>query len=57
MKIFFTGGFVPGITHQVALLERTRDGTRIALAVLTRDSPSMAYGEATIEGIAARAVR
>lgn len=57
LKIFFKGGFVPGITHQVALLERRRDGARIALAVLTRDSPSMAYGERTIEGVAARALR
>ena len=54
LKAFFKGGFVPGITHQVALLERKSDGERIALAVLTRDSPSMAYGEKTIEGVAAR---
>jgi Beta-lactamase enzyme family len=57
LKTFFKGGFVPGITHQVALLERRRDGERIALAVLTRNSPSMAYGEQTIEGIATRALR
>jgi hypothetical protein len=54
LEIFFKGGFVPGITHQVALLERRGDGERIALAVLTRNSPSMTYGERTIEGIAAR---
>jgi hypothetical protein len=53
LKIFFKGGFVPGITHQVALLERKTGGERIALAVLTRRSPSMRYGEKTIEGIAA----
>ncbi len=57
LKIFFKGGFVPGITHQIALLERRRDGTRIALAVLTRDSPSMTYGEETVEGVAARVLR
>jgi hypothetical protein len=54
LKIFFKGGFVPGITHQVALLEDRATGERIALAVLTRNSPSMAYGEKTVEGIAAR---
>jgi hypothetical protein len=54
LEIFFKGGFVPGIRHQVALLERRGDGARVALAVLTRDSPSSRYGEKTIEGIAAR---
>jgi beta-lactamase family protein len=57
LKAFFKGGWVPGITHQVALLERRRTGNRIALAVLTRDGPSMTYGEETIEGIAARVLR
>jgi hypothetical protein len=57
LKAFFKGGWVPGITHQVALLERKRDGNRVALAVLTRNSPSMAYGEETIERIAARLLR
>jgi beta-lactamase family protein len=57
LKAFFKGGWVPGITHQVALLERKRDGKRTAVAVLTRNSPSMAYGEQTIERIAARVLR
>lgn len=57
LKAFFKGGWVPGITHQVALLEHKRNGKRIALAVLTRDGPSMSYGEETIERIAARVLR
>jgi hypothetical protein len=57
LKAFFKGGWVPGITHQVALLEHRRHGRRIALAVLTQDGPSMAYGEETIERIAARVLR
>jgi hypothetical protein len=57
LKAFFKGGWVPGITHQVALLERRRGGNRVAIAVLTRDGPSMGYGEATIERIASRLLR
>jgi hypothetical protein len=57
LKAFFKGGWVPGITHQVALLERRRDGERIAIAVLTRNSPSMEYGEHTITRVALRVLR
>ena len=52
LKIFFKGGWRNGVTHQVALLEH--GGRRVALAVLTSGSPSMAYGVETIERIAAR---
>jgi len=50
--VFFKGGWLPeleGLVNQAATLERDR--TRIALAVLTRHDPSMAYGEQTIEGV------
>ena len=54
-KIFFKGGWRKGITHQVALLER--GGRRVALAVLTTGEPSLAYGEATLAGIASRVLQ
>jgi uncharacterized protein GlcG (DUF336 family) len=55
LRVFFKGGWRAGITHQVALLERGRH--RVALAVLTSGAPSMAYGEQTVAGIAARVLR
>jgi hypothetical protein len=50
--VFFKGGWRKRLTHQAALLER--DGRRVALAVLTRDEPTTAYGAATLAGVAAR---
>jgi len=51
-RVFFKSGWRKGITHQAALLER--DGRRVALAVLTSDEPTLAYGQATLAGVAAR---
>jgi hypothetical protein len=52
MTIMFKGGWRPGVLHQVALLER--GGQRLAVAVLTAGQPSVAYGQRTVEGVAAR---
>ena len=54
LPIFFKGGWRKGITHQVALLER--NGSRVALAVLTTGEPTLAYGQATLAGVATRAL-
>jgi hypothetical protein len=53
--VFFKGGWLPeieGLVNQVARLERGR--RELSIAVLTRDDPSMRYGEETIEGVTAR---
>jgi beta-lactamase class A len=60
-SVWFKGGWRPGggdhssgaVSHQAALL-RFRDGTRIAIAVLTNETPGDAEGYGTIEGIASR---
>jgi hypothetical protein len=54
-RVFFKGGWLPeveGLVNQVARLERA--GIVFAMAVLSKDDPSMAYGEQTIEGVTAR---
>jgi hypothetical protein len=54
-EVYFKGGWLPeveGLVNQAARLERRH--TRLAVAVLSRDDPSMAYGEQTIEGVTRR---
>jgi hypothetical protein len=54
-RVFFKGGWLPeieGLVNQAARLERRR--FTFAMAVLTKDDPSMEYGERTIEGVTAR---
>jgi Beta-lactamase enzyme family len=56
--LYLKGGWGDGsgeVDHQVALL-RHRD-RRIAVAIMTADNPSHAYGKQTLEGIARRLLR
>jgi hypothetical protein len=58
-RVYFKGGWFPDDdgwrVHQAALLER---GSRhISISVLTRGSPSLGYGAATIAGVTQRLLR
>jgi hypothetical protein len=56
--LFFKGGWGSGsgaVDHQVGLLRRGED--RVAIAVLTLNSPSHEYGKATLRGVARRLLR
>jgi hypothetical protein len=53
--LYFKGGWGSGtgaVDHQVGLLARGED--RVAIAVLTVDNPSHAYGKATLRGVSKR---
>jgi hypothetical protein len=53
--LYFKGGWGSGtgaVDHQVGLLARGED--RVAIAVLTLNSPSHAYGKATLRGVSKR---
>jgi len=55
LQVFFKGGWLPeveGLVNQVARLERP--GIVFAMSVLSKDDPSMEYGEQTIEGVTSR---
>ena len=54
-RVYFKGGWRDGLTHQTAQLLRGR--TKVAISVLTGDSPGMGYAEETIAGIAQRLLR
>lgn len=57
-KVFFKGGWLPeveGLVNQAARLERGKE--TFAMAVLTREDPSMGYGEETLSGVTARLIR
>ncbi len=53
LKVLFKGGWRKNLAHQAARVEDGR-GRHLAIAVLTEHNPSQAYGQRTIEGIAAR---
>jgi hypothetical protein len=58
-RTFFKGGWRATsrgqLVHEVALFQRR--GSRFSLAVLTDGNPSMAYGTASLRGVAARLFR
>jgi hypothetical protein len=57
-RLYFKGGWGVGtgkVDHQVGLLRRGRH--RVAIAVLTANSPSHEYAAATLEGVARRLTR
>ncbi|HEV3228872.1 MAG TPA: serine hydrolase [Solirubrobacteraceae bacterium] len=54
-RVSFKGGWVSGLVNQVALVRYGHE--RVGVAIFTDHDPSMAYGERTIEGIAARLFR
>ena len=56
--LYFKGGWGSGtgwVDHQVALLRRGR--RRVAVAILITSSPSHAYGNETLRGVASRLLR
>ena len=60
--IHFKGGWAPSgnpgwTVNQVAQLDPRHGGDRFSLAVLTRGSPSMGYGVATIRGVAQKLLK
>ncbi len=57
-RVYFKGGWGAGtgaVDHQVALLRRGAE--RVAVAVLTTNSPSHDYGKRTLRGVFARLLR
>ena len=57
-RLYFKGGWgaaTGAVEHQVALLQRGR--RRVAVAVLTTDSPSHVYATQTLQGVFARLLR